>query len=130
MYVCELVHTLHVGKDIYVSMSHYNRLFWVLPHQKILYSNNLINPVSTLDTRDDLIFKYSSTRINTVIVNLHNVLAVLSLKNIVFFLFFNILMLCLCLYSFNLVHKSHFPKYLVPQSRLLGLSCWKILVYI
>ena len=65
-YACELVHTLHVGKDIYVSMSHYNRLFRFLPHQKILYSNNLINPVNTLDTRDDLIFKYSSTRINTV----------------------------------------------------------------
>ena len=34
--------------------------------KKILYSNNLINPVSTLDIGGDLIFKYSSTRINTV----------------------------------------------------------------
>ena len=34
--------------------------------KKILYSNNLINPVGPLDACDDLIFKYSPTRINTV----------------------------------------------------------------
>ena len=73
MYLCELVHTLHVVvKDIFkVSMSHYNRLFRFLPHQKILYSNNIINPVGTLNIGDDLIFKYSSTRINTVYHLLH-----------------------------------------------------------
>ena len=46
--------------------SDYNRHFSYLPHNTILYSNNLINPVGALDTPDDLILKYSSTRINTV----------------------------------------------------------------
>ena len=48
--------------------SDYNRHFSYLPHNTILYSNNLINPVGALDTPDDLILKYSSTRINTVCV--------------------------------------------------------------
>ena len=34
--------------------------------KKILYSNNLINPVVPFNTHRDLILKYSSTRINTV----------------------------------------------------------------
>ena len=46
--------------------SDYNRHFSFLPLNTILYSNNLINPVGALDTPDDLILKYSSTRINTV----------------------------------------------------------------
>ena len=40
-------------------------LHWPTP-QKILYSNNLINPVSLFHTCDDLILELSYTRINTV----------------------------------------------------------------
>ena len=63
----ELGQTLSAMKEVSVFESDYNRHFSYLPHNTILYSNNLINPVGALDTPDDLILKYSSTRINTVL---------------------------------------------------------------
>ena len=48
----------------FVAINH--EFFTAVRDQKILYSNNLINPVSPFHTCDDLILELSYTRINTV----------------------------------------------------------------